>query len=86
MINCSNRSSFLVNNRMLSFIDRRLHVIKQVHKEFIGGLDVIVTSDFYQATPIQDLWIFKLKTDEFNILGTNFWHENIKCCELKQVM
>ncbi len=54
-----------------------LIVDKQVHKEFIGGLDVIMTSDFYQAPPIQDLWIFKLKTDEFNILGTHFWHENI---------
>jgi hypothetical protein len=34
---------------MLSFIDRRVRIIKQVHNEFMGGLDVIMTSDFYQA-------------------------------------
>jgi hypothetical protein len=49
-------------------------------------LDVIMITDLYQVPSVQDLWIFKLKTDGFNILGTNFWHENIKCYELKQVM
>jgi hypothetical protein len=39
----------------------------------MGGLDVIMTSDFYQASPIQDSWIFKSRTNGFNILGTNFW-------------
>jgi len=34
---------------MLSFIDRRLGIIKQVHNEFMGGLNVIMTSDLYQA-------------------------------------
>jgi hypothetical protein len=42
---------FLVDNRMLSFIDHILHVIKQVHKELMGGLDVIMIGDFYQ-TPL----------------------------------
>jgi hypothetical protein len=31
---------------MLSFIDHRLCVIKQVHDDFMGGLDVIMSSDF----------------------------------------
>jgi hypothetical protein len=25
----------------------------------MSGLDVIITSEFYQAFPIQNLWIFK---------------------------
>jgi hypothetical protein len=48
----------LVGYRKLSFIDRRLLVIKQVYKEFMNGLDVIMTNDFYQVVPIQDSWIF----------------------------
>jgi len=42
----------LVCNRMLTFIDCKLCDIKQVHDEFIGGLDVIMTSDFYQIPPV----------------------------------
>jgi hypothetical protein len=71
---------------MLTFIDYRLSDIKQTPKEFMGGLDVIMTSDFYQASPIQDSWIFKSRTNGFNILGTNFWQEKKKCYELKQAM
>jgi hypothetical protein len=44
---------------MLSFIDRKLNIIKQVHNEFIGGLDVIMIGVFYRAPPIRDSWIFK---------------------------
>jgi hypothetical protein len=36
----------LVGNRMLTFIDRRLWLIKQVHDQFMGGLDIIMSSDF----------------------------------------
>jgi hypothetical protein len=36
----------LVSNKMLTFIDCRLCVIKQVHNEFMGGFDVIMTCDF----------------------------------------
>jgi hypothetical protein len=42
-----------------------------------------MTSDFYQASPIWNSWIFKSRIDELNILGTMFWQENIKCYELK---
>jgi hypothetical protein len=76
----------LVGNRMLSFIDHRLRVIKQVHKKFMGGLDVIMIHDFYQAPPVQNLWIFKSKLGGFNILGINFWHENIKCYEFINIL
>jgi len=37
---------------MLSFINHKLRVIKQMHNEFRGGLDVFVTCDFYQDPPI----------------------------------
>jgi hypothetical protein len=66
---------------MLSFIDCKLCVIKQVHKEFMSGLDVIITSDFCEVFPIPNLRIFKSKPSKFNIFGINFWHENIKCYE-----
>ncbi len=42
----------LIGNRMLTFINCKLRDIKQTHNKFIGGLDVIMTSDFYQASPI----------------------------------
>ncbi len=31
---------------MLSFINHRLHVIKQVHNEFMGGVNVIMIGDY----------------------------------------
>ncbi len=57
---------------MLSFIYHKLRVIKQVHKELMGGLDVIMIGDFYQTSPVRNLWIFKSKPSRFNILGINF--------------
>jgi hypothetical protein len=48
----------LVSNKMLTFIDCRLCVIKQVHNEFMGGFDVIMTCDFWQAPLVQNSWIF----------------------------
>lgn len=40
----------LITNRMLTFIDYRLHDIKQAHNEFMGGLDVNLINDFYKAS------------------------------------
>jgi hypothetical protein len=37
----------LKGNRMLTFIDYRLCAIKQVHNQFMGGLDVTMLGDFY---------------------------------------
>ncbi len=61
-------------------------MIKQVHNQFMGGPDVIMTSGFYQTPPIRDLWIFSSKNIGFNILATKFWHENVKCYELHKIM
>jgi hypothetical protein len=49
----------LINDRMLTFIDCKLRIIKQLHNEFMGGLDVIMIGDFYQTPSIRDSWIFK---------------------------
>jgi len=52
----------------------------------MGGLDIIMTSDFSQAPPIWNSWIFKSKVDGFNVLTTIFLCENVKFYELKQLM
>jgi hypothetical protein len=51
---------FLIGNKMLTFIDHRLHVIKQIHNQFMDGLDIIMTRDLYKAPLVQDSWIFKI--------------------------
>jgi hypothetical protein len=71
---------------MLSFIDRRLRIIKQVHNEFMGGLDVIMTSDFYQAPLVWDWWIFKPITNTFNTIALNYWLKYVQCYELQGMM
>ncbi len=40
----------LIGNRMLTFIDHKLHDIKQAHNKFMGGLDVNTIGDFYKAS------------------------------------
>ncbi len=37
----------LVKNKIIAFIDCRLCVIKQIHKQQMGGLDVIMTTYFF---------------------------------------
>jgi hypothetical protein len=45
---------------MLTFIDCKLRIIKQLHNEFMGGLDVIMIGDFYQ-TPLFEIHGFSSK-------------------------
>jgi hypothetical protein len=52
----------------------------------MGGLDLIMIGDFYEAPMVQDSWIYSSKYIGFNILATNFWHENVKCYELHKIM
>jgi len=52
----------------------------------MGGLNVIMTWDFYQVLSIWDFWNFQSQINGLNSLGTIFWHEDIKHYELKQVM
>jgi hypothetical protein len=39
----------LVKKIMLTFINHKLCIIKQVHNEFMHGLDIIMTTIFYQT-------------------------------------
>ncbi len=52
---------FLICNRMLTFINCRLGDIKQLHNKFMGCLDVIVTSDFYQNSTNLRFTDFQIK-------------------------
>jgi hypothetical protein len=49
-----------IGNKMLTFIDHRLHVIKWVHNQFMGGLDIIVMWNLYKVPLVRDSWIFKI--------------------------
>ena len=71
---------------MLHVIDQRLCSIMHVKNRFFGGLDVIVTGDFYQVPLVKDKWIFQQLDLGLNALALNFWRECIKCYELKIIM
>jgi hypothetical protein len=76
----------LVGNKMLFFINNKLHIIKQVQYEFMGGLNVIMIGDFYQAPLVQNSWIFKPITNIFNTIALNYWLKYVQCYELQEVM
>jgi hypothetical protein len=44
----------LVGARMFNVIDNRPRSIKHIQNKFFGGVDVIMTSDFYQAPCVKD--------------------------------
>jgi hypothetical protein len=48
-----NEISF-VGARMFNAIDNRLRSIKHIQNRFFGGVDVIMTSDFFKAPPMKD--------------------------------
>ncbi len=52
----------------------------------MGGLDVIMTSDFYQAHHVRNSWIFKPITNTFNTIALNYWLEYVQCYELQEMM
>lgn len=62
----------LVSNKMLTFIDCRLCVIKQMRIEFMAGFDAIMTCDFLQAPLVQNSWIFKQKRMDLMFLEQIF--------------
>lgn len=51
----------------------------------MSGLNVIMIRDFYQAPPIQNLWISN-QNKWINIIGMIFWCKNVKCYKLQEVM
>jgi hypothetical protein len=44
----------LVSVRMLNVIDNKLRSIKHNQNNFFGDVDVMMTSDFYQALLVKD--------------------------------
>jgi hypothetical protein len=44
----------LVGSQMFAMVGRKLRTIMQAHNDSMGGLDVSVTSNLYQAPPVCD--------------------------------
>jgi hypothetical protein len=57
---------------MLTFIDHRLHILEQVHDQFMGGLNVIMNVIFTKFI-LFELHAFKNKTNQFNILDVKHY-------------
>jgi hypothetical protein len=55
-----------------------------MHTIFVGNFDVIIIGDFYQL--VCDARAFKTNMNNIDSPTPNFWMENIKYYELKQVM
>jgi hypothetical protein len=63
----------LVDVRMFIVINNRLRSIKHIQNNFFGGVDVIMTSDFYQTPLVKDSWIFQNIKDNVNALAKTIW-------------
>jgi hypothetical protein len=44
----------LVGSRMFNIINNKLRSIKHIQNKKFGGVDVIMTGDFYQAPHVKD--------------------------------
>jgi hypothetical protein len=80
-----NEISF-VDARMLNVINNMVRSIKYIHKKFFSGVDVVMTNDFFQKSPIKDSWIFQNIKDNTNALTPNFWQTYVQCYELNIIM
>jgi hypothetical protein len=65
--------SFSVGARMCNVIDNKQRSIKHIQNKFFNGVDVIMTSDFYQAPHVKDNWIFSNIKTNVNVLAPNVW-------------
>jgi hypothetical protein len=64
-----NEISF-VGVKMFNVINNRLRSTKHIQNKFFNGVDVIMTSDFYQTPLVKDGWIFQ--NIKNNALALNF--------------
>ncbi len=76
----------LVGVRMLNVIDNMLRFIKYIQNKFFGGVDVIMTCDFYQTPLVKDSWLFKNIKKNVNALTPKFLQTYVQCYELNKVM
>ncbi len=72
--------------RMFNVIDNRLRFIKHIQNKFFGGVDVIMTTDFYQAPLMKDSWIFQNIKNNVNAITPIFWQTYFQCYELNKIM
>jgi hypothetical protein len=63
-----------------------LRSIKHVQKNKIGSLDVIVTGEFFQFSPVRNKWVFQKIDESLNAIVPNFWCDHNKCYELITIM
>ncbi len=63
----------LIGAKMFIVINDRLKSIKHIQNKFLGGVDVIMRSDFFQTPPMKDSWIFQNIKNNVNALTPNFW-------------
>ncbi len=76
----------LVGARMFNVIENRLRCIKHIQNNFFSGVDVIRTSDFFQAPHVKDNWFFQNIKNNVNALAPNFWQTYVQCYELNKIM
>jgi hypothetical protein len=70
--------------RMFNVINNRLRFIKHIQNKNFGGVDVIMTSDFYQTSLMKDSWIFQ--NINVSVVTPIFWQTYFQCYELNKVM
>ncbi len=63
----------LVNAKTFNVIDNMLRSIKCIQNKFFDGVDVIMTSDFYQTPLLKYCWIFQNIEYNINALAPNFY-------------
>jgi hypothetical protein len=66
-----------VGTKMFNVINHQLKAIKHIQNNFLGGLNVIMSCDFYQTPPITNHWFFNSFNDSINALTPNFWKNNV---------
>jgi hypothetical protein len=76
----------LVGVRMFNVINNKLRSIKHIQNNIFGGVNVIMTCDFYQTPLMKDSWIFQNIKDNVNVVTPNFWQIYFQCYELNKVM
>jgi len=75
-----------IGSKIFPFIDLCFRSIKHAHKLVFGNMYVIITSDLYQAPPVQDKWVFQGMLDSIDALKINFWLDCFCHFEFFQVM
>ncbi len=74
----------LVGVIMFNVINNKVRSIKHIQNNFFGGVNVIMTGDFFQPPLMKDSWIFQNIKNNVNALAPNFWQTYVQCYELNK--